>query len=146
MIKGPVELVVLSFDGNQFRGEIVPAIKEAIEKDFIRIIDLVFIRKEANGDETITELEAMNNPIGEAFEPLVDMVTGLVSEEDLDLFAGLIANGSSAAVVLFEHLWAAKLSDAVIAAHGKIVANGHVPRSVIKDLIENYGNPEVVTK
>jgi len=144
MIKGPVEFVVISFKGNQFRGDIVPALKEAIEKGFIRIIDLVFIRKEENGDETFTELWDMNNPIGEAFDPLVDEVSGLVSDEDLDLFAQLIDNGSSAAVVLFEHLWAVRLRDAVVAANGKLVANGHVRRDIVKELIENHGLPEAV--
>ncbi len=47
MTIGPVEYVVLGFPGNQFSGEVAPALAQLVESGTIRILDLVFIAKDA---------------------------------------------------------------------------------------------------
>lgn len=100
MIKGPVEYVVISFEGNHFKGEIIPALKDVVDKGIIRIIDLVFIRKDEDDSITIIELENLEDIVGDQFDPLVEMVSGLVGDEDVALFAQALEPNSSAAVIL----------------------------------------------
>jgi hypothetical protein len=53
---GPVEYLVVEFPGNQFKGEIAPALANLIEKGTIRIIDLLFVKKDAEDNVTAFEL------------------------------------------------------------------------------------------
>ena len=63
---GPVEYMVVAFPGNQFKGEILPAIAEQVEKGTIRIIDLAFVSKDADGDVTALEVSDLDSEIGQA--------------------------------------------------------------------------------
>ncbi len=141
MIEGPVEYIVISFSGNQFRGEIIPALREIVEQGIVRIIDLLFMRKDEDGNVAIIELDDMHTPFSEAIDTIVGAITGIIAEEEVEIFAQEIENDSSAAIILLEHLWAARLSEAVLRANGKLVADVHVPKQAVVELIEKYGNP-----
>ena len=80
---GPVEYLVIEFPGNKFKGEIVPAIKELTDAGIIRIIDLLFIRKDADGG--VISLELNNLPVEEAaaFDDLDGEINDLLNEEDI---------------------------------------------------------------
>ena len=56
MSVGPIEYLVVAFPGNKFRGEIVPALAELVESNTIRILDLVFILKDEEGNVAAIEL------------------------------------------------------------------------------------------
>ena len=47
MTIGPIEYIIVGFPGNQFTGQIAPALADLIDNDTIRILDLVFISKDA---------------------------------------------------------------------------------------------------
>ncbi|HEX2513128.1 MAG TPA: DUF6325 family protein, partial [Chloroflexota bacterium] len=71
MALGPVELLVIKFPGNEFKGEIAPALRELVENGTIRIIDLLFIRKDADGTVTANELMDLAPDLYAIFDPLV---------------------------------------------------------------------------
>jgi len=129
---GPVEYLVVAFPGNQFRGEIVPALKELTDNGTIRIIDLVFIRKDADGSFTWDELS--NIPVQEAapFDDLDGEVDYLLNEADIILEAEKLQPNSSGAALVFEHVWATRLRDAVVNAGGHLVDNDRVPAAVVE--------------
>ena len=79
---GPVEYLIVEFPGNQFKGEIVPALNELVSNGTIRILDLIFIRKDADGSVTWNELSAL--PVEEAslFNVLGSEFHDLMTEED----------------------------------------------------------------
>lgn len=139
MIKGPVEYVVIAFKGNKFSGDIIPAMADVVEKKVIRIIDLVFIRKNEDGDVSLIEFEDLEAKFGDDIAPIIDMVTGLVAEEDVKIFASSMEPGSAGLAIVFEHLWAAELAVAIRQSGGKMVADGHIPRQAILELLEKYG-------
>ena len=129
---GPVEYLVVAFPGNQFRGEIVPALQELTDNGTIRIIDLVFIRKDADGSFTWDELS--NIPVQEAapFDDLDGEIGFLLNQEDIMLEAEKLQLNSSAAALVFEHVWAIRLRDAVVNAGGHLVDNDRVPAAVVE--------------
>jgi hypothetical protein len=139
---GPVEYIVVEFPGNQFRGEIVPALKELTDNGTIRIIDLVFIRKDADGSFTWDELS--NIPVQEAapFDDLDGEVNYLLNEQDILLEAGKLQPNSSAAALVFEHAWATRLRDAVVNAGGHLVDNDRVPAAVVEAAMKAAGLTE----
>jgi hypothetical protein len=133
---GPVEYMVVAFPGNKFKGEIIPALRELVETGTIRIIDLAFVHKAENGDVTAVELEDEGSDIFQAFEAVTHQRDGLVNEDDLmDIGAALDAN-SSAAVLVWEDVWATRFANAVADAGGVLVDIQRVPRDVVQAAID----------
>ncbi len=50
MTIGPVSYTVIAFPGNQFNGDIAPEIARLVANDTVRILDLVFVAKDEQGD------------------------------------------------------------------------------------------------
>jgi Family of unknown function (DUF6325) len=64
---GPVEYVVIAFPGNQFKGEIVPALAELVDNDVIRIVDVASIKKDADGNTTMFEYDTLDDVLAYGF-------------------------------------------------------------------------------
>ncbi len=102
---GPVDYLVVAFPGNQFRGEIGPAIAELIEAGTIRVIDITFVGKNADGEAVAMELTELDPEVQAALESTGVEVGGLFNEDDLmDVAEGLEPN-SSAALLVWENVW-----------------------------------------
>jgi Family of unknown function (DUF6325) len=133
---GPVEYMVVAFPGNKFKGEIAPALRELVESGTIRIIDLAFVHKDENGDVVAVELEDEGSDIFQAFQAVTMDRDGLVNDDDLmDIGAALDVN-SSAAILVWEDLWATRFADAVAGAGGVLVDIQRVPRDVVRAAID----------
>jgi uncharacterized membrane protein len=132
---GPVEILVVSFPGNEFNGEIAPALAELVETGLIRVIDLVFVAKGADGDVVGIELSDVDEGVASAFQPHVEEPSGLLSDEDIEDLGADLAPGSSAAILLFEHLWATRFRDAVVGSGGELVAAIRIPQEVVDEVV-----------
>src|SRR5262245_38754254 len=100
MTIGPVEYLIIGFPGNQFKGEIAPALADLIAKGTIRVIDLVFIKKDADGSTTTFEYDALDEFA--VFADLDGEAGGLLNDEDVALAAETLAPNSSAALLVWE--------------------------------------------
>jgi hypothetical protein len=123
---GPLEYVVFEFQGNHFRGDIVPALKKAVQAGTIRVIDIIFVRRDESGGITVLELEDLDPEMQLTFSEAVQDVTGMLSQSDVESIAELLTPNSSAAMMLFEHTWAKELRDAIAGANGRLVGGGLV--------------------
>jgi hypothetical protein len=82
MSLGPIELLMVRFPGNQFTGEIVPAMTELVENGTVRIIDMLFIKKDAQGAVTVYEITDLEPGLQGRFAPLYNDITHLMNDED----------------------------------------------------------------
>jgi hypothetical protein len=129
---GPVDYAVIAFPGNRFRGEIAPAIAELVENGTIRVIDIAFVGKGPGGDAVAFELTELDPDVREGLEKAGVEVGGLVNEDDLmDTAAGLEPN-SSAALIVWENVWARKVTQAMRDAGGELVAFERLPHDVVQ--------------
>jgi hypothetical protein len=129
---GPVELIMVKFPGNQLRGSaIAPALKDLVDSNTVRVIDLLIVRKDADGKTQSIELTSLDDDQFKMFEPLVDQVLGRISAEQIQRLSDLLDNNSAGAIMLFENVWATRFRDALLAANGELVAIERVPSSVI---------------
>jgi uncharacterized membrane protein len=135
MAIGPIELLVVKFPGNQFKGEIAPALQELVETGTIRIIDLIFAIKDEEGTLAVIELNALGDETLAVFEPEQSELSGSLTEDDARTLTGGLENNSSAAILLFENTWATKFVEAMRNANGELVMIERVPRAVIDELI-----------
>lgn len=134
---GPVEILVVRFPGNNFKGEIVPALQDVVDKGLVRLIDIAFAIKDAEGNLVVTEINEVDDETFSAYGDLVeDEVPGLLSDEDIDLLAESMAPNSSGLLLILEHLWAKRFADAVANADGEVILNQRIPRAVIEALTE----------
>ena len=123
---GPLEYVVIGFDGNRFTGEILPKLIEIEQQGCVRLVDLVFISKDEAGNLTLLEISDLDEEEATAYEPLLNEFHGLLTDEDVAEVALELPENSSAAVALFEHRWALGLQWAVRAAGGQMLGSGFI--------------------
>ena len=85
MTLGPIEVLVVSFPGNEFNGEIIPELERLVGNDTISIIDGVLVRKDADGEVTFTEFEELGgNADAERLANVMDQLESLISDEDIE--------------------------------------------------------------
>jgi hypothetical protein len=132
---GPVELLLVQFPGNQFTGEIVPALQELVESGTIRIIDLVFVAKDADGNAVGVELEDLDDEMRGHFGSVVTELEGLIAEEDIEDLAAALEPNSSAGILLFENTWAKRFRDALVGAGGELVARIPIPPEAMAEVM-----------
>jgi hypothetical protein len=141
MIYGPVELLVVKFPGNQLKGEIAPALADLVQNGTIRIIDLIFAKKDADGNLTVVEINDLTDEEFTIFDSILsDGLTGLLAEDDVTRIAERLENNSSAGLILFENVWATAFAQAVRNAAGEILLNERIPRAVIEELLTVVGD------
>jgi hypothetical protein len=135
---GPVEVLVLRFPGNQFKGEIIPALRDLVETDTIRIIDALFAIKDENGEATVLEMAELDPEVYGEIDVVVAELNGLLTEEDAQRMTANIPPNSSAAIMLFENVWATRFRDAVLNANGEIVLAERIPKAVIDEMVAEH--------
>ncbi len=132
---GPIELVVLSFSGNRFTGEILSELQDLTDSDTIRIIDVLFVTKDADGVVTVVEVDAFGDAVVAVISPVEQIERAFLSHSDGEYFGALLEPNSSAAIMLFENSWAARFVTAVRRANGEVIINERIPRVVIEELL-----------
>jgi len=132
---GPIEFLALKFPGNEFRGEIIPALTDLIEADTIRIVDLLFVQKATDGAVRVIEVADLGQDEYAAFDQVVSNVSGLLGNEDAQMVANALEPNSSAALMLFENVWATRFADAVANAKGEVIVNERIPRAILDEMV-----------
>jgi len=136
---GPVEYVVIGFPGNQFNGDMVPALLKLVESGTIRIIDMLFITKDADGN--IEGFEFEDHPDLAAYGTLTEELDGLLNEEDVEIAADILGPNSSAAFLVWEDLWAKEFALAARGSGGVIIAGERIPAQIIEEALVAVGRP-----
>jgi hypothetical protein len=129
---GPVDYLIVAFPGNKFRGEIAPALAELVDSGTIRIIDVAFVGKDADGEVVAAELMELDPDVREGLEKVGVEVGGLFNEEDLQAAAGELEPNSSAALLVWENVWARKVAQAMRDAGGVLLDFERLPHDVVQ--------------
>jgi len=133
---GPVGYLVVEFPGNKMTGEASPILIDLVDRGTIRILDLAFVRKEQ--DSTVTtlspvDLERMKVVEAALFE---GAASGLLGQDDVNEAAKALEPNSSAAVLIYENVWAAPFAAALRRSGGQLVASGHIPVQALLDALD----------
>ncbi len=136
----PVDVTVIGFKGNHFHGEILPALQDVVQRGVIRIIDLVFVRKDLEGNVVSVELEEVSPELAKLLSPLTGETSelhSLFSKEEVADMAESVEAGSSAAMIVFEQTWVNRLREAVANAHGQVTTYERIPAEVIEQTLQS---------
>ena len=134
MAFGPIEMLMIRFPGDQISADLVPAMSELVNGGLVRIVDLLFIRKDAEGSVTVFELGDLAPELAGQYAPLLQDVTELMNEEDAHELAASLDNGSSAGIMLFENIWATRFAQAVRDSNGEVLLSQRIPNTVIEEV------------
>jgi Family of unknown function (DUF6325) len=134
MTLGPLEYIVIGFEGNKFDGSIANEIGKVVEKGIIRLVDVVFVGRDAEGTALILELDNKDDPRFAAFAPLIADRMGLFTAEDVAQIAESLPPNTSGMAMLFEHRWAEDIKDAMAAAGGFLVGRTVIPPEVLEEV------------
>ena len=135
MTLGPIDFIALEFPGNRFRGEILPDLFELVDKEIIRVIDLVIIMKDQEGQVTVRELRELDPAHVELFNPLKAEVNEMITEIDINMIAENLADNSTAGLLVIENLWAKKTQEAMSAANGRLLMFERIPGVVVEEVL-----------
>ena len=129
MTIGPVEYIIVGFPGNKFSGEIAPELVALVESGTVRILDLIFIGKDADGSVVAFEIDELDAVAG--FDRLDGDVGGLISPADIEYAAAALEPNSSAALLIWEDVWATRFAEAVRSANGIVLEGARIPHELI---------------
>lgn len=128
---GPVEFILLGFEGNRFTGNIAPALADLVADGTVRLLDVAVVMKDASGEVLILEMQELPDDVAEAMRKIAGEVRGLMSEADLMEVADTLEPDSTVAALLVEHIWASRFADAVRSAGGELLLSERIPGSLV---------------
>jgi hypothetical protein len=135
---GPVDYVVVEFPAGKadFSGEMAAELSALIDRDVVRVLDLILLKKELDG--SVEGFESHDFGDGD-LSGLRELETGLallLAEEDVEAIGAALDPGSVAAVLVWENVWAAPFGSAVRRSGGQLVAGGRIPIQALAAAIE----------
>jgi hypothetical protein len=133
---GPVDYLVVEFPDARVTGDALPRLVDLVDRGVVRILDLVFLRKEADGSVTGMEIADLDGDGELDLRIFEGAASGLVGRDDLDEAAAVIAPGSAAAIVVYENVWAIPFASALRRAGAELVASGRVPVNALLDALD----------
>ena len=129
---GPVDWIVVEFPGPNFgNGQIAPFLDDLVKRELVRVLDMVFLRKTEDGTLETAEISDLEEgQLGEVRMAEAELAM-VLSEQDVMDLAATIEPGHSAAVLVWENVWAAPFGSAIRKAGGQLVASGRIPTQAV---------------
>lgn len=127
---GPIDYLVIEFPGNKMTGEGWPLLVDLVDRGIIRLLDLVFIRKDEDGSVVALSVQDLGDE-GVDLAIFEGASSGLLGDDDLSEAANAIEPGCSAGVLVYENAWAAPFATAMRRSGGQLVAFGRIPVQAI---------------
>jgi hypothetical protein len=139
---GPVDFIALEFKGNQFKGEIFPELMNLVNNGIVRVIDIIVVKKDADGNVTHQEIQETDKEVLAVFNPLKAEINGMIQVEDIEMIGEKLENNCTAALLMFENLWAVNFVKAVENANGRSVMHVRIPHEVVVETMEKIAAEE----
>jgi Family of unknown function (DUF6325) len=124
---GPIDYIVVAFPADRMTGEALPLLVDLVDRGVIRILDLVFLRKDEDG--TVTTLSQVDLDRMKVLETALfeGAASGLLGADDVNEAAAALDPGTAAGVLVYENVWATPFATALRRSGGQLIASGHIP-------------------
>ncbi len=133
---GPVDYLVVEFPPgvSHFTGEMATELAALVDAGTIRILDLLVLVKDEDGNIEGIEIEDLD-PVNELRAAETQLSEILAAEDVADL-AVAMEPGTTAGVLVWENTWAAPFASAARRSGGQLIANGRIPIQAILASLE----------
>lgn len=133
-MRGPIDFIAVSFEGNNFDGSILNALGDAIEKGVIGLVALSVIIKDEDGSVQVLGVQDLGNDVAAEFVEKYSADSDAVDQDDIDEIADILEPNSAAGLLIIEQLWAKPLKEALQNANGKLIAEGRIHPEAAQEL------------
>lgn len=137
MAYGPVDIVVIGFPGNHFTGGIAPAIRDLVASGTIRILDLLFIMTNDEGTVTSIRIEDLDSSLDPGLVDIEIAMPGSLDQDDADELLEDLPRNSSALLVAFENVWAARFVGEIAKANAVVIDHIRIPADAVAEYFDN---------
>jgi hypothetical protein len=124
---GPIDYVVVEFPGSRMTGEGLPLLVDLVDRGIIRILDLLFVKKELDGSVKAVAIADFDKDGRLDLAVFEGASSGMLGQDDVDEAGGVLEPGSSAGILIYENRWAAPFAAALRRGGGQLVASGRIP-------------------
>lgn len=133
-MRGPIDYIVVGFEGNKFDGSVMQALSDAIEQGVIGLVALAVVSKDADGVVTKLDIAEAGDDSMTAFVEKYQPSDEAIAGDDLDEVADLVENNCTAGLLVIEQLWAKPLKKALLDANGVLIAEGRIHPEAANEL------------
>ncbi|HEX5511304.1 MAG TPA: DUF6325 family protein [Actinomycetales bacterium] len=142
---GPVDVVVIKFTGNRFTGEVAPALFDLVKAGTVRLLDALFVYRDADGSVGSLEIGDLGPDMRPAFVQFDGRAgAGLMDSEDVQDVGADLAPNTSALLIVFENTWTARFAGACRRAGGELVDIARIPSEAVAATLSRLPAPEPV--
>ncbi|HEY7174263.1 MAG TPA: DUF6325 family protein [Micromonosporaceae bacterium] len=124
---GPIDYLVVEFPGSKLTGKGFPLLVDLVDRGIIRILDLIFVRREMDGSIVGLTIADLDQDGVLDFAVFEGVGSHLLTDEDLGEAASVIEPGNSAGILIYENLWAAPFAAALMESGAQLIASGRIP-------------------
>jgi hypothetical protein len=135
-MRGPIDYIIVGFEGNKFDGSILKTLGDAIDKGVIDLIALALITKDKKGNVTKLDVANLGDSYIVEFAAKYSVTSKSIKEDDINEVSDLLENNTSAGLLIIEQLWAKPLKKALLGAHGVLVAEGRIHPDAAEEINE----------
>ena len=128
---GPISYLIVEFPGNKMTGEGFSILLDLVDKGVIRILDLMFVRRDLDGSVQALELADLDHDGQFDLAAFEGVSAGLIDASDIADATPAIEPGTSAGILIFENRWAAPFTKALRGGGAQLVAAGYIPQDAI---------------
>ena len=138
----PLEYALVAFPDAKPSGKVVPELLDLADRGIVRFVDIVFIQKDEDGKTNTLELNDLEPELYELFVPMGEHVSSLFTNDDLEIAANKLPNGSAAVLFLWENLWVANLRKAIVDAGGELVERVQIAPEVVEEFVQGLASEQ----
>lgn len=133
-MRGPIDYIVVGFEGNKFDGSVLKALGDAIENGTIALVDIAFVMRDNDDKVLKMNIADMGDEYVAEFVEQYKPQSAVTNDEDIDEIADLIEKNCAAGLLVIEHLWAKPLKEALVKANGVLLAEGRIHPEAAEEL------------
>ena len=126
MTHGPIDFLIVGFNGSKFDSSVLKALEDAADKGVIKVLALSAIVKNPEGMVTRMDFVDMGDEAMISFSQKYATNNDLIDQADIDEVAELMENDTAAGLLIVEHLWAIPLKEALLAKNAYLIADGRI--------------------
>lgn len=136
MAFGPIDIIVLEFKGCDFEDEVIVTLTDLVSNEIIRILDFLIVRRDELGEVNVQELNELDPAIKKLLEPLKAEISGMITAGDIRMIGNKLKENTTAAIMLFENIWAVKIQQDISYAGGRFILHERIPKEVVTEAIK----------
>jgi uncharacterized membrane protein len=134
---GPVDVAVIAFDEPKFDGSVASAIADLVAQGIVRVLDIVLVNKDENGETTLFEVTDVD---GDGIPDLIAVrgdIPGLLSEDDAGAAIESMPNSSAIAMIAWENTWLIRAGQAIRNNGGTLVAFERIAAEDVQAVLDS---------